>query len=303
MVQDGVMQSREIAVMGATGFVGSHLVAHLTSVGHRVRAVSRGGRRRPEWGDRVEALEADVVTGQGLDAALRGADALVHLVAIPREGRGRSFEAVNVGGVRNVVAAARRAGVPRIVHLSVLGVTGDERYRYLASKWRGEELVRDSGLEWVILRPSLLFGPGDGFFNLIKETLTWWSPGVVAIPGDGSAEFQPLAVDDLALAIERCVADPARAGSIYELGGPERIAYREIVDRVMAATGKHRLKLNLPIRLISGLTSVTDRILPIFPVSHDQIASLGRPNTTDLDAFVRAFGVEPRPLALEYLRG
>ncbi len=297
------MQQLDIAVMGATGFVGSHLVPHLVSTGHRVRAVSRTGRRQAEWGHGVETLEADVVTGSGLDAALLGADALVHLVATPREGRGRSFEAVNVGGVRNVLEAARRAEVPRIVHLSVLGVTGDARYRYLASKWRGEELVRGSGLEWVILRPSLLFGPGDGFFNLIRETLTWWSPGVVAIPGDGSAEFQPLSVDDLAIAIERCVVEPARAGSIYELGGPERLAYREIVDRVMAATGKHRLKLNLPIGLISGLTRITDRILPIFPVSHDQIASLGRPNTTDLDAFVRAFGVEARPLALEYLRG
>ena len=295
------MQERDIAVTGATGFVGSHLIPVLEAGGHRVRAISRDGARRPEWGENVVPLAGDVVTGAGMDAALVGADALVHLVAIPREIGGRRFEAVNVGGVRTVVEAARRGGVRRMVHLSVLGVTDDPHYRYLASKARGEEIVRASGLEWVVLRPSLLFGERDGFFNLIKTTLTWWSPGIVAIPGDGHAEFQPLAADDLAIAIERCIVDEDRAGSTYEIGGPDRLTYRQIVDRVMAATGKRRLKLNLPVPLISALTAVTDRVLPIFPVSHDQIASLGRPNATELDAFVRAFGVEPRPLDLSYL--
>ena len=125
-----------------------------------------------------------------------------------------------------------------------------------------------------MFRPSLLFGPGDGFFNLIKTTLTWWSPGIVAIPGDGKAAFQPLSVDDLALAVTRAVGEPERDGSVYEVGGAERLTYGEIVDRVMRATRKRRLKLNLPVPIISALTAVTDRVLPIFPVSHDQIRSL-----------------------------
>ena len=300
LVHDGRMAERIIAVTGATGFVGRHVVPHLEAAGHRIRAVSRGGRL-PEWGERVEAHGGDVVTGAGLDEALAGADALVHLVAIPRETRGRRFEEINVDGVRTVLDAARRAGVRRIVHLSVLGVTDDPRYAYLASKARGEALVRESGLEWVILRPSLLFGAGDGFFNLIKTTLTWWSPGVVAIPGDGGAEFQPLAADDLAIAVERSIVDPDRAGQTYEIGGPDRLTYRQIVDRVMAATGKRRLKLNMPVPILSAVTAVTDRVLPIFPVSHDQVGSLGRPNATDLDSFARAFGVTPRPLDLSYL--
>ncbi|HEX6129565.1 MAG TPA: NAD(P)H-binding protein, partial [Candidatus Limnocylindria bacterium] len=200
------------------------------------------------------------------------------------------------------LAAARQAGVRRVVHLSVLGAAEDPKLRYLHSKWRGEQLVRDSGMEWVILRPSLLFGEGDGFFNLVKVTLTWWSPGIVAIPGDGSSRFQPLSVQDLALAVERCLVEADRAGEVHELGGPAYLTYRQIVDRVMKVTGKRRLKLNMPIPLISALTAVTDRVLPIFPVSHDQISSLQRPNYTDLDAFVNAFGVEPRPFDISYLR-
>jgi len=290
-----------VAVIGATGFVGSHLVPHLVGRGHRVRAVSRTGRRL-DWAPEVEAVAGDVETGAGLDDALRGSEALVHLVAIPRELHGRRFAQVNVLGVERVIEAARRSQVARIVHLSALGVADDPHLGFLFSKWRGEQLVRESGLDWRVLRPSLLFGPGDGFFNLIKTTLTWWSPGVVAIPGTGSERFQPLSVDDLALAVEACLTDPARASSVYELGGPEYVTYREIVDRVMRATGKRRLKLTVPVPIISAVTSVTDRILPVFPVSHDQISSLSRPNYGELDAFERAFGVEPRPIDLGYLR-
>lgn len=291
-----------VAVVGATGFVGRNVVAGLAASGYRVRALSRSGARRAEWPASVETGSADVETGAGLDEGMAGADAAVHLVAIPREGRGRTFEEVNVRGVSRTLAAAERAGVRRFVHLSALGATPEPRYHYLSSKWRGEELVRHSGLDWVILRPSLLFGPGDGFFNIVKTTLTWWSPGIVAIPGDGSAEFQPLAVADLAVAVEHCLADADRVGSTYELGGSERVSYRQIVDRVMTVTGKRRLKLNMPVPLISALTAVTDRVLPIFPVSHDQIGSLGLPNVTEPDVFRTLFGVDPRPFDLSYLQ-
>jgi NADH dehydrogenase len=290
----------DIAVVGATGFVGSHLVPHLVASGHRVIAISRDGRRLPEWTADVEARAADITTGD-LEAALAGADAVVHLAAIPRETGGRRFDDVNVRGTHRVVAAAESIGVRRFVHLSVLGVADDPKLAYLYSKWRGENAVRASHLEWVVLRPSLMFGSGDGFFNLVKTTLRWWSPGVVAIPGTGDARFQPLSVDDLAVAIEKSLTDADRARSIYELGGPAYLSYREIVDEVMRVTGMRRVRVAVPIPLISALTSVTDRVLPIFPVSHDQIASLQRPNYTDLDAFETAFGVRPRRLDLSYL--
>lgn len=291
-----------VAVVGATGFVGSAVVPRLAEAGHRVVAISRDGGRRSDWPESVEARVADVGSGRGLDEALTGADGVVHLVAIPRETGGRRFDDVNVRGTARVVATAEQAGVRRLVHLSVLGVAEDPKLAYLHSKWRGEEAVRASGLEWVVLRPSLMFGPGDGFFGLVKTTLKWWSPGIVAVPGRGDTRFQPLAVDDLALAVERSLTDASRAGSIYELGGPDWWTYGEIVDEVMRVTGMKRLKLGLPVPLLSALTVVTDRVLPIFPVSHDQIGSLSRPNSTDLDAFERAFGIRPRPMDLTYLK-
>jgi NADH dehydrogenase len=296
------MTNGVVTVVGATGFVGYHVVMHLQECGYTVRAVSRHGGRRPGWGADVHPLAADVETGDGLGATMVGASAVVHLVAIPREGGGRTFEEVNVRGVARTLEAMHAAGVRRIVHLSVLGLTEDPHFRYLSSKWRGEQLARHSGLEWVVLRPSLLFGPGDGFFALIDTTLRWWSPGLVAIPADSGARFQPLAVMDLAMAVERCLAEPQRAGSVYELGGPAYLTYPQIVDAVMQATHRRRLKLPVPVPLLRALTAVTDRVLPAFPVSHDQVLSLGRPNHTDLDGFERAFGVPPRPFDLGYMR-
>jgi uncharacterized protein YbjT (DUF2867 family) len=296
------VEPRAIAVVGATGFVGRAIVARLADSGRRVIAVSRTGRRIAGWPSSVVTRAADVATGRNLASALTGADAVVHLVAIPRESGGRTFAEVNVRGTQRVVDAAATAGIRRFVHLSVLGVADDPKLRYLYSKWLGESIVRDSDLDWVVLRPSLMFGPGDGFFRLVRTTLKWWSPGVVAIPGSGDARFQPLAVDDLAIAVERSLTDPDRAGQVYEIGGPDWVTYREIVEDVMRVTGMRRLKLPMPIPLISALTAVTDRILPVFPVSHDQIASLQRPNFTELDAFENAFGVSPRPMDLTYLR-
>lgn len=292
-----------VAVVGATGFVGRHLVPELVRQGHEVVAVSRDGGMRTEWPqERVRSAAASIETGEGLAVALEGVEGVVHLAAIPREARGRTFDNVNVAGTGRVVAAAEAAGARRFVHLSVLGAVDDPKLRYLRSKWRGEQLVRGSSMEWVILRPSLLFGEGDGFFNLIRVTLTWWSPGIVAIPGDGSARFQPLSVDDLAVAIGASLTDPQRAGATYEIGGPAHLTYEEIVDRVMDATGKRRLRLHMPIPLISALTAVTDRVLPIFPVSHDQVGSLRVDNFTDPGAFASTFGFQPRPLDLGYLR-
>jgi NADH dehydrogenase len=290
-----------IAVVGASGFVGSHLVRHLLGTGHRIVAISRNGRRLPGWGESVVARGADVGTGIGLDEAMAGADAVVHLAAIPRETRGRRFTDVNARGTERVVAAAERARIRRFVHLSVLGVADDPKLRYLYSKWRGELAVRESSLDWVVLRPSLMFGTGDGFFNLVKTTLRWWSPGIVAIPAKGDTIFQPLSVDDLAIGVEKSVTEAGRAGSVYKLGGPEHVTYRQIVDAVMRATGIRRLKVGIPIPLIGAITAVTDRLIPIFPVSHDQIGSLQRPNFTELDAFERAFGLEPRPFDVSYL--
>src|SRR5664280_506396 len=179
-----------VLVTGASGFVGSHLLPELLGAGHRVVALVRS----PGAGERVTrrlpaALAANVELRTGdvdrpatLPAALAGVDAVVHLVAIPRDRKGgKQLLAVNLDGTRNVIAAMQATGIRRLVHLGAMGVEDHEELHYAKSKARAERAVRESGLDWTILKPSLLFGPGDGFFNIVAD-LVRLSPGIVPVP-------------------------------------------------------------------------------------------------------------------------
>ena len=198
-----------VLVTGASGFVGSHVVPELISGGHRVIALVRsedGGRRvlgrlSPPEREQVDPRIGDVNDPASLGPALVGAGAIVHLVALPRDlDGGRSLERVNVEGTRALIAAAEAAGVRRLVHLGALGVREDPTLHYASSKARAEALVRASSLDWTILKPSLMWGERDGFFNIVAG-LVRISPGIVPVPGDGRSRFQPIAVDDLAVGV------------------------------------------------------------------------------------------------------
>ena len=143
----------------------------------------------------------------------------------------------------------RTAGVRRLVHMGALGVTDDPTLHYASSKAKAEALVRASDLAWTILKPSLQFGEGDGFFNIVAS-LVRISPGIVPVPGDGSARFQPIHVGDVATVVVRSLADPTTLGGAFELGGPRYWTYREITREVVTALGKRRAIVPMPIPLI-----------------------------------------------------
>jgi NADH dehydrogenase len=293
-----------IVVTGAAGFVGSHIVPALIDAGHRVVGVTHDAdtaalverrldaRQRPALETRI----ADVTRRETLPAALAGADTVVHLVAIPRDfDGGQSLRLVNTEGTRNVVHAAREAGIRRFVHQGALGVVDDPALHYASSKAKGMAIVRESGLDWTILAPSLLFGPRDGFFNLIAG-LVRLSPGVVPITGTGAARFQPLAVDDLARVLVRVLADDATIGGEYPLGGPRYWTYREIVEEVLRAMGKRRVLVPMPVPLIRLGAGSAELVRLPFPVATDQLRQLRLDNIGPLDAIPDAFGFEPRPM-------
>jgi uncharacterized protein YbjT (DUF2867 family) len=293
-----------ILLTGASGFVGSHVLPTLLEDGHHVRALVRGDASRRTVLERlsdaqrseVSFAEGDVGETRLLAHAMEGIDAVVHLVAIPRDhAGGRELERVNTEGTRNVLAAMREAGVSRIVHLGALGVRDLPELHYGRSKARAEEAVRGSGLRWTILKPSLMWGERDGFFNIIAA-LVRMSPGLVPIPARQSSRFQPLWVRDLARVVAIVLADEGSVGQSFELGGPELWTYREMVEEVIRAMGKRRVILPLPLPLVKLVAGTAERLRLPFPVATDQLRQLAHDNATALDSVERAFAFTPRSM-------
>ena len=294
-----------VAVTGANGFVGRHAVARLVRGGHDVRAVisERPGAEKElsgAGGRPLDVRRADVRKPESLRGAFDGVDAVIHTVAIPTE-RKQRFSDVNVAGVAHVVAEARRAGVPRIVHMSALGADPASPYPYLKSKGEGQAIVTGSGIAHVVLRPSLLFGAGDDFFPRLAFSLVF---PLVPVPGNGKSRFQPIHVDDIAQALVAAVERRAIAG-VHEVGGAELVTYDEMLAETMRGTGKHRPTLHVPVLLMKPPALVMGLVMPDPPVTVAQLDLLAVDNTPRENALETVFGVHPRPFrgALDYLRG
>lgn len=293
-----------VLVTGATGFVGRHVVRRLSAEKVPVRLMAH---HQPP-GRTFAGLDVQVVRGNvndpaALEAACAGCDAVVHLVAIIRERGKATFQAINHQGTRNVLAAARKAGVQRFVHMSAIGAQDNPRFPYLRGKWQGEQAVVQSGIPYVILRASIVFGPGDEFVTRLAD-LVLRLP-IVPIIGAGGNKFQPIHAQDVAECVSHALAREALTGQTVEIGGPEHLTYDQVVDVIMETLGKRRRKLHLPLALMRPLVWAGERIVPNFPVTTPQLAMISLDNVTALDSVAGHFGFQPRSLRgnLAYLLG
>ncbi len=270
-----------VLVSGGSGFVGSEIVRQLVAAGHRVRVLSRGFRRLDPA---VRSVHGSVLDPGCLPEACAGCDAVVHLVGIISEIGGQTFERVHVDGTRNLLAAARAAGVPRFIHMSALGTRPDAVARYHRTKWAAEESVRASGLDWTLFRPSLVFGPGDHFVGLFAR-ISRWSP-VLPVMGDGQALLQPVAVDEVARCFVGALAEPRSIGRTFDLCGSERLSFDAVLDAILAATGRRRMKLHIPLPIARLQAAVMESVFPRVlrrpsPLNRDQLLMLSEDNVGD----------------------
>ena len=285
-----------LLITGGTGLVGSGLARLFLQQGEEVRVLARAqSSAEPLVKQGAQFMPGDVARLETLVPAMEGVSAVIHCVAIIVERGPYTFESVNVGGTRNVVQAAQAAGVGRLVHISALGAVNNPRLRYVYSKWRGEEAVRGSGLAWTILRPSVIVGPGTGFFDQMLRSIRILPP-FAPVPGSGGTQFQPILVDDLARCVSIALKEERTVGQLYELGGSEQLTYDELLTILLRAVGKRRIRLHLPVPLMLPAAFLLDRLVKDPPVTPAQLQQIGFDNITDLDSVQRHFGFAPRAL-------
>jgi uncharacterized protein YbjT (DUF2867 family) len=289
-----------ILVLGGSGFIGRHVVTRLLEGGERVRVAARG-ERKADFPASVEQVTADVVSGKGLAEAMAGIEKVVHLVGVIRQKGSQGFDAVIHDGTVNVVAEAEKAGVKKLVYVSAIGAGPDPKFPYWHAKWLAEQTVTASSLNYTILRPSLLFGPEDDFFNRLNRLMHLMP--IVPVAGNGKTRFQPIWVEDVVTCVVACVNEGVHDRKIVEIGGPEYYTYDEILDLIKQKAGRRRLKVHVPLWLMRPVARVMG-VLPNAPVTTDQLAMLAKDNTTDLDAVQKAFGFTPTSLreAMAYVR-
>jgi len=282
-----------VLVTGGSGFVGRTIVAGLRAQGFGVRILARGTREVVEG---VETIRGSVTDGQGLEAACRGCDAVIHLVGIIAEVGAQTYRRVHSEGTQNLLAAARVAGIRRWVQMSALGARAGAAAEYHRTKWEAEEMVRASGLEWTIHRPSIVFGPGDGFVGFFAR-MSRWSP-VLPLIGGGGMQFQPIAVEDVATCFVGALGRPSTVGKTYDLCGRERFTLRDIFRQVLEVTGRRRLLLPVP-WVVAGVQARMAEILfakmlgRTPPLNRDQLLMLREDNIGDPGPMMRDYGLEP----------
>jgi uncharacterized protein YbjT (DUF2867 family) len=289
-----------ILVTGASGFIGTHVVRRLRDTGDSpIRAMvrNRSSARIPG----VDVVEADLTQPQSLGPAVAGVEAIIHAAAITanlKEPYSGAYDAINRGGTENLVVAARAAGVTRMVVMSGLGTKPAPKGTYMATRWGLEEAVRNSGIPYVILQPSVLFGDGAEFIAALSR-LARVSP-VLPLLGGGNVRFQPLWVEDLVSCLVASLRSDAPISSAIPLGGSEYATFKEVLQTICAAMSIRRLMVPLPLT-IARVQATVMAILPNPPLTPATLELFSFDNSTDLDAVDRHFGFHPRGFR-EHLR-
>lgn len=281
----------KILVTGGTGFVGTALRRELKQLGHHVRLLVR-----VESAHKIDPREGfEVVTGDVLDThacmrAVAGMDAVYHLVGIRREypDDGITYEAMHTEAAYGIFDAARRAGVQRAVYLSALGARADSRSRYQTTKFEAEEILRNTGMRWTIFQPSVIFGPGDEFHPLVADLV---HRHVVPIIDGGKTLMQPVSLANVAGPLARTVTMPETQGKIYEIGGPERIAFADILYKVARVYDVWPNTVSVSSLLAKPLVKFAQRFRS-FPLTLEELYLLLENNTCDPTAFTEAYGVK-----------
>ncbi len=292
-----------ILVTGADGFVGSSIIEQLVKDGETPRALVRNldrarTRLSPAAANGAQLAQGDTTKPDTLPAALAGVDTVIHtafITANRKQKPGVDYYQTNVTGTKNLVAAAKNAGVQRIVVMGGLGTKPDKPGSYMQGRYEADQAVKTSGLAWSILGPSVQFGAHSAFFDGLADLIRHWP--VVPMVGDGTVKFQPIWVEDTTKCILKMAREPQRYdGKVIEVGGPEVFTYAQILDLLMQTLGKHKIKVPGPIPFVALGAAMMELVLPNPPLTRAAVQLFDFDNVATLDSVQQNFGFAPLSL-------
>ncbi len=298
------------AIIGGTGFVGSYIIDALLDAGHEPHVLVRSGSEaKLHRAGECQLTSGDLESQEAIDAVVSGCDAVIYNVGILREfpGKGITFEALQYRGAKAVAEAAKRAGVRRFLLMSANGIDSG-RTPYQTTKLKAEAMIRDSGLDYTIFRPSVIFGDPRGtmefatqlYRDMVRVPLPAVGFHTGLSPAHGEVLMSPVHVRDVADAFVNALSDASTIGRCFVLGGPEVVSWPQMLQRIAAAVGRKKLILPMPIGFMKFGATLLDW-LPFFPVTKDQLTMLADGNTAEPDELVSLTGREPLEFSPENL--
>jgi uncharacterized protein YbjT (DUF2867 family) len=286
-----------ILITGAAGYIGRHLVKRLVEQGERPRCLVRDVPRAAGIfpADKVDLVQGDTTRAASLKAALAGIDTVVHAAFITADRKpsaGNEYEETNVHGTANLIQAAKEAGVRRIIEISGLGTRPDKPGTYMQGRYLAEKMLKESGLAWTIIQPSVLFGKDAPFIKGLADLIR--SAPVVPLIGGGKTMFQPIYVEDVVTVIVKTLEDaPGTSGKTYTIGGPEYCSFTQVIELLTHAMHKTRLKIYAPTPLVGIGAAVMEAVLSKPPLTKAAMTLFSFNNTTDLNSVERDFSFKP----------
>ncbi len=294
-----------VFITGGTGFVGQNILRAIRSQGHKITAFVRAGsEEKLPFLEDVDVAYGDVTEPDSLTGAIKGADAVVHLVGIIRErpSSNITFEKLHFEATQNVVKAAVDAGVKRFIFMSANGAAHNGVSAYQTTKWRAEEEVRNSGVAWTIFRPSVIFGDPGGLMEFTSEMagVIGRAP-VTPVFGDGLYKLDPVFVKDVAECFAGSLNNPEAIGKVFHLGGGNPVTFHEIIQIIGKALGARKTKtINIPFWIAKPAARLLGRF-SFFPVTSDQLAMLCQGNVCPELKYREVFDIKPKPFIYQNL--
>lgn len=293
-----------VFLAGGTGFVGSHLLFKLNEYGHKVRVLTRRETMRSEISQKGgEPIIGDIMEPEVWENGVAGCEAIINLIGIIRETASSNFDELHNLAAARLINIAKEKGVSKFLHMSALGTREGAPSRYYSTKFKAEEVLKESGLNYIIFRPSIIFGPRDGFINMLADMIR--KVPVVPVIGDGEYKMQPVSIHNVVECFVRGLEKEDVLNQTFEIGGPRALTYNSLLDEIMAALGVHKSKIHLPEALIKPVASVMELVLVNPLITREQMTMLLEDNVCDSRRVTEAFDLNLIPLSLgirEYIK-